>query len=374
MGKRELLIALAFLVAGTIVFQFSAPPAKPASTGFSFSKLIDSARREIKGNQSYPAPKRTMTYAVTPDITELRLTGLSGSGVAKIVGDARTDVSMDLFVTSTGEDQTAATAIANKTIVKEDRVGGTLTLTVVFPTEETQTGRVEIQIPERLAVKLDGLRETTISHVRAVDFVNPTRGTTLIDHVAGRVSGEQSAGAITLASIGALKMTLTRTRGRISDVAGESSLDVRDGDTEIITSRGPLTIEQRRGNITIRGHKGPVNVSGTEGRVRVEGTLDEVRCDLRRTEVDAELARNVASSLVTSDEELRVSWADAANVRLDAVATNGKIDATAWSLTPGGTSTEARLDAALGTANAAAPRVSLRNQNANIVVQKSRKK
>ena len=372
MGKRELLIALAFIVAGTVAFQFSAPPAKDAAAGFSFAKLIDSARRGMRGNQAYTAPARTTAYPVDADIRELRLQGANGP--VKIVGDARTDVSLELTVRSTGENEAAAIAIANKTTVKEDRVGGVLTLQIVFPKEESQTSAMVLKVPQRLPVRMDGSRETTITNVSAVELTSAARGTTQIDHIAGRVSGEQSGGTITLASVGALKMTLTRARGRISEILGEASLDVRDGDTEIITSRGPLTIEERRGDITIRAHKGPVNVSGSDGRVRIEGSTAEVTLDLRRAEVDVELATGMGGSLVTSDEELRVTWSDPANVHLDAVATNSTIDAADWALTATKSGNDSRLDAVLGQKTSAAPRLSLRNQNATIVIKKSRRK
>ena len=373
MGKRELLILLAFIVAGTIAFQFSAPPARESRSGFSLSKLLDSARRGIRGNQSYTAPPRTLTFAVGPDITQLSIAGSSG-GPIKILGEARNDISLELTVASTGENEAAAIATANRTSVSEDRVGSLLALRVVFPQEETQTSQAVLRIPARLGVKLDGTRETSISNVRSVDLTNPARGTTSIDHIAEQVTGTQSGGTITLASIKSLKATLTRTRARISDVTGTQSLEVSDGDTEITASQGPLEIEERRGDITIRGQRGPVKISGADGQVRIVAATDEVHLDLRRAEVDAELATGVGGSLVTSDEELRVTWRDPAGVRVDAVAANGSIDAADWGHTATTSPVDARLDMALGTQSAAAPRVSLRNQGANIVLKKSSKK
>jgi hypothetical protein len=372
MGKRELLIVLAFVVAGTVAFQFSAPPAPDSSTGFSLSKLLQSARREMRGNQSYAAPPRTTAYAIDGTITEIRVA--SSAGPLTIVGEDRADVSLELVVTSTGETEAAAIATANKTQVKEDRAGGVLTLAFDFPEEETQTSKAVLKIPQRLGVRLDSNRETTISRVRAVEFVGPMRGTTVIDHVVERVSGEQSSGTITVSTVGGLKMTLTRARSRISDVTGEMSLDVRDGDTEISASTGPLVIEERRGDLTIRNHRGPVKVSGADGQLRIENASGEVRVDLRRAEVDAELASGVTGTLATSDEELRVTWRDPAGVQVDALASNGNVDAADWGLTPTKSATDTRLDAPLGTRSAAAPRVSLRNQGADIVLKKSSKK
>lgn len=372
MGKRELLIVLAFIVAGTVAFQVSAPPAKEGSTGFSLSKLIDTARRGMQGNQSYAAPPRTVIYAVGANVTEIRLAG--SAGPMKILGEDRADVALELIVNSTGESEAAAIATANKTEITEDRVGGVLALAFKFPDEETQTSQAVVKVPRRLAVRVNGNRDTTISNVRSVEFVGPMRNTTLVDHIAGTVTGEQSGGTITLTAIKALKMTLTRSRARVSDIADEMSLDVRDGDTEIAGSRGPLIIETRRGDITIRGHKGPVKISGADGQIRIEGATDEVHLDLRRAEVDAELASGISGSLTTSDEELRVSWRDPAAVQVEAVTSNGAIDVADWNLTPTKSSVDARLDATLGATTPTTARVLLRNQGANIVIKKSSKK
>lgn len=372
MGKRELLIALAFIVAGTVAFQFSAPPAKSEESGFSFSRLLSQARREMRGSQSYAAPPRQLVYAVDGDITELRLAGMSGP--LKVVGEARADVVLELTVMSTGESEAAAVATANKTTVKEDRFGHVLTLEVKFPEEETQSSQAVLKVPTRLAIRLNSNRETTVSNVRAVDFAGPMRGTTDVSHIAEHVAGTQSGGAITLASIGSLKMTLTRTRARISSLTGEASLDISDGDTEISGAAGSLTIDERRGDVTIRQSSGPLKISGSDGQVRLVEAGGDVQIDVRRAEVEAELLSRASGTLTTTDEELRVSFREPVSVRLDAMATNGKIDGQDWNVSPVVTANDARLDTALGAKSSAAPRVSLRNQGANIVLKKSSKK
>ncbi len=372
MGKRELLIALAFVIVGAVVYQFSAPPAKTSTSGFSFSKLIDSAKREVRGNQSYAAPVRHVTFPAGADIMDLRLSGVAGP--VTITGEDRADVDVALTVFSTGETEAAAVATANKTKLLEDRVGGALSLRVEFPKEETQTSAMVLKVPRRLAVRVDGNRETTVTGVRALELLSPARGTTRIEQIAERVSGTQNGGAITLTGIGSLKMTLTRTRARLSAIAGETTLDVQDGDTEIAGSRGALTIDARRGDITIRAQNGPVKLSGSDGRVRLIDGMGDVSADMRRAEIDAELAPSAAATLSTSDEELRVSWRDDASVRVDAVATNGTINAADWALTPAQSSSESRVDGAIGRATATAPKVSLRNHGANITLKKSSKK
>lgn len=370
MGKRELVIALAFIVAGVAVFQFAAPPAKTGETGFSFSNFLNRARREMKGNESFATPPRTLTYAVSPDVTELRVEGFNGT--IKVTGESREDVGLTLAVNSTGENEAAAAAIAAKVAVVNDRVGNSLTLRVTFPNEERQVANGVLLVPSRLGVRLDAPRDPVIAKVRSVEFLNPARGAVDISHV-DTVRGDQTGGQLTLASVADAKMLLTRVRAKITDL-GLGSFDVRDGETEIAASRGPLEIEERRGDVLIRDHKGTVKVTGSDGQVRIEGAAGEIHLDLQRAEVDAELAVGAAGSVVTTNETLRVSIAEPGGVRMDAATTSGSIDGTAWRLTPTKTGDDSRLDAALGAKSAALPRVSLRNTNGDIVIRKSSKK
>jgi hypothetical protein len=370
MGKRELLIAAAFIVAGVCAFQLAAPPAKQGEGGFSLSKLIQNAKREMKGKETFSAPPQKLTFAAGAQITELRVEGVNGT--VKLTGEDRQDVSLVLTVTSTGENEAAAFAIAAKTQVIEDRVGDSLKLRVKFPPEETQTAAATLLVPSRLAVRLDAPRDPVVSNVKSLEFLNPARGSAEISKVA-RVRGDQTGGSLTMSAVADVKMMLTRVRARISDI-GLGVFDLRDGETEITASRGPLEIEERRGDILVRGHKGPIKVSGSDGQVRVEGGASEVHFDLRRAEVDAELAAGATGSIVTTDETLRVVIAEPGNTRVDAISTGGSIDGSAWSLTPSKTGSDSRVDTDLGAKTAAAPRLSLRNTNGDIVIRKSSKK
>ncbi|TAK15311.1 MAG: hypothetical protein EPO35_07805, partial [Acidobacteria bacterium] len=248
MGKRELVIALAFVVAGVVAFQLAAPPEKAGDTGFSFSKLIDRARREMKGNSSFTAPPRSFTYAIGPDVTELRVEGVNSS--VKVIGDARPDVALTLTVSSTGADEATAIGIANTAKMIEDRVGSSLTLRMWFPPEERQTASVVLTVPSRLTVRLDAPRDPVVSKVKALEFLNPARGSAEITGVEV-VRGDQTGGSLTLTGVADAKMLLTRVRAKISDI-GAGAFDVRDGETEISGSRGSLEIEERRGDVLDR--------------------------------------------------------------------------------------------------------------------------
>jgi hypothetical protein len=370
MGKRELVIAVAFVVAGVAAFHFAAPPSKTTGSGFSFSKIIDNAKREMKGNESFTAPPRKLTYAIGPDVTEIQVEGVNGA--VKVTGEDRSDVSLVVVVSSTGANEAAALAVAAKTDIVEDRLGHSLTLRVKFPHEESQTASAVLLVPARLTARLDAPRDPVVANLKALTFINPARGSAEISHV-DVVRGDQNGGSLAMSAVKDAKMLLTRVRARIGDI-DLGSFEVHDGETEISASRGALEIEERRGDVLVRGHKGAINVSGSDGQVRIEGGATEVHLDLRRAEVDAELTAGVSGSIVTSDETLRVAISEPGNVRMDAVATGGNVDGGAWSLTPVKTGSDSRVDAQLGAKSANTPRVSMRNTNADIVIRKSSKK
>lgn len=370
MGKRELLIAAAFIVVGVCAFQLAAPPAKTGGNGFSFSKLIQHAKREIKGNDTFTAPPRKVNFLVGADIAELRVEGVNST--VRVTGEDRQDIALILTVSSTGASEPAAFAAAANVQVLEDRVANSLTLRLSFPPEERQTASAVFVVPARLAVRLDAPRDPVVVNVKSLEFLNPARGAVEISKIA-IVRGDQTGGQLTMSAVGDAKMLLTRVRARISDI-GLGAFDVRDGETEITVSRGPLEIEERRGDVRVRNHKGTIKVSGSDGQVRIEGTTSEVHLDLRRAEVEAELAPGTASSIVTTGETLRVTIAEPGNVRMDAVAIGAAIDGAAWNLTPAKIGADSRVDAPLGAKTATAPRISLRNTNADIVIKKSSKK
>jgi hypothetical protein len=332
--------------------------------------LVQNAKREMKGRESFVAPARTFNYAIGPEITDLRVEGLNGS--IKVTGDARADVAFTLTVASTGENEASAIAVANKAHIIEDRVGSSLTLRMWFPPEENQTATAVLVVPARLALRLDAPRDPVVTKVKTLEFLNPARGSAEVSHVEN-VRGDQTSGSLTMSAVGDAKMILTRVRARISDI-GLGVFDVRDGETEVSESRGALEIEERRGDVLVRNHKGSIKVSGSDGQVRIEGAATDVRIDLRRAEVDAELAAGATGSIVTTAETLRVAIAEPGNMKIDAVASSGEIDGGAWSLTPSKAGADNRLDADLGAKSAGAPRLSLRNTNADIVIRKSSKK
>jgi hypothetical protein len=97
MGKRELLLIVGFVVAGTLVYYATAPAKAPGEEGFSVGKILDAVRREVRGNH-FSAEVEHHVVPVGRTTTEVvrrpKLAGL-------ITGEART-TSYDMVVKSTG--------------------------------------------------------------------------------------------------------------------------------------------------------------------------------------------------------------------------------------------------------------------------------
>src|SRR6476661_4599703 len=113
MGKRELLIIVAFAAVIAVVYQITAPPAKPGE-GFSFSRLWRNARQSVRSNAATAHNSDTGAIPAGPAITQLRVTGV---GKTKIFGENRQDIAYELEVESSGPDEATALQYARQTVL-----------------------------------------------------------------------------------------------------------------------------------------------------------------------------------------------------------------------------------------------------------------
>jgi len=72
MGKRELLLAVAFAIAGVVVYQLAAP-ASDSGRGLSLQRLLSSVQRELQGNRANAELTSERTFPAESTLTELRL-------------------------------------------------------------------------------------------------------------------------------------------------------------------------------------------------------------------------------------------------------------------------------------------------------------
>jgi len=366
MGKRELVIALAFIVAGALAYEFMAPPPKPGEEGFSMSRFWTNARRGMRGNPFQESVASTGTFRVAAGVTDLRVGGLN-RGV-RILGESRTDIAYELTAVSNGSDQAAAAELAKQVAIKTDDLGNTMALRVTYPRAGSQWGSLVLRVPSRLTVRIDGSGGAYAGKVANVELGKVTGDVTLVD-IAGEITGQASGGDLRVTGAGSVKLTLSRSSATFEHVEKGLTLDVRQGECRIAASSGPIEIDEANAEITVVGHDGVTRVNGSNGRVTLDDPHEEARVDVTRAEVEVQLARSVPLTLLTTDDTLRLLLDPAVKATIDAVAEIGQIQAQDFSWQSETVDHDSHLSHAVG---AGGPRVSLRNLRGEIVIRKSK--
>ena len=364
MGKRELLIVIAFVATGVVAFELTAPPA-PEGRGFSFARFWQGARRGMRGNQAVASTTLSGQIPVGPTLTELRVGG-ANRGI-HVVGEPRENIAYELHVEAAGPDQATALEAAKRASLKQDDLGSTLALTVTFQRETSEWGALLLRVPARLAVRVDSVGGVEISGVAAA-ALEQVVGTATIRSVAGTVTGSHRNGDLTIADVGAIDLMLTGSRARVTGVARNLALTSRAGRCEIDEAHGEIEIDQTGEETTVHGPSGPVHVSGTGGRIVIERPRQEVKVDCRRTEVDVALNTEAPLTLLTTDETLRLTLEGPPAITLDAAASDGTIRGEGIDLEVKASDGEQRCAAIFGNSKTPA-RVTLRTTRGSIVIR-----
>jgi hypothetical protein len=367
MGKRELLIAVAFLLVGLVAYQLTAPPPKEGEQGFSLSRIFSHMRREIRGNPSRGTFKHEGTFPVPASVTEVRIT--PGRSVTLVVtGEERDDVAYEMPVDSSGPDEATATGYAKKSKLFTDDLGSSLSFRIEFPEEAQQTASLSLRVPARLAVRIEGNARARVNGVRSVHLGNAA-GEITLEGITGAVSGAHRTGDLVVGTAGSATLTLQSSRAKFRAIQQGLTLNVRSGACEVHSSQGPLEVTAMNAETTISHHGGPVQVGGEGGTVRVVAPVRETKIDMRRTEVNVELAAAAAVTALTTDEPLRIVLADTAGVEVDASASDGgQVQAGEFALQPEKQDRASRLTHVFGDKPQA--RVVLRNVRGDIVIGK----
>jgi hypothetical protein len=369
MGKRELFIALAFIAAGVVAYQLTAPPPKADGSGFSLSRFWTNARRGIRANTAQASFTHAGTLPVPPEAAELRLEGQVVPGRVKVVGESRGDIAYELAVDSTGPDAETALAYAKQVAIRTDDLGRAVTLRVTYPREGRQSATMMLRLPSRLGVLISGASGVEISNVAAVHLDNVS-GDCAVSNVTGGVNGVHRNGSLDVADVSSVKLSLQRSRAKFERVEHGLTIDMRDGECHIVESRGPVDLDEARTDVAIDNPGGPIRVGGTDGTISVKNPRAESTVDVRRAEIEVQLSQSVPLTLLTTDEILRVLLDGPPHVTIDAVSNLGRVQASDFDLTPESVEQESRLAHTFGAPGA--PRVSLRNLRGDIVIKNFR--
>jgi hypothetical protein len=321
MGKRELLLIVAFVFVGAVVYQVAAP-AGPARDGFSFSRMLDHLRREVRSNSAEAEYSSETVIGLNKGVTELRVGAIAA---IKIVGEARNDIGAELRVHSTGSDEEEARNLARRTTLQVNQTGSVMALTVDYPTEGRQRGDLTLRIPKRLTVRLRETRGSAELHDIGGLFLDDTRGEVIIGTINGELRGTFQGGRLRADAIDVVKLTTRRGEIEIDQVTGDATLDLSGGSLRVKAIGGKLELTANRVEVEIDAVGGEVRANASEGSLELSGLKRETRIDGRGTEISVGLATALPLTAITNEETLAVRLPDNAGVTIDATASRGEI-------------------------------------------------
>jgi len=369
MGKRELLIILGFLVLGAALYQVTAPPAREGS-GFSFRRLIDEIRADIRSDSTSATYTHRAEIDVSPSLEEVRIASVSGQ--VTVTGEDRSNIAYELEVRSTGPDEATATEYAKRTVLLEDDLGDTLGFRVSYPPEARQMTSLVMRVPNRLRVRLEGgnsRNNTGEFRDLAALRLEGVLGEVTAERISGAISGSHQNGRLTVNEAGSVALTLRSSRALLSGVRDGVKLNATRGETRVVASSGPLEIEQSSNELTIEEHEGSIRVGGSGGQVEIVDPRHSVEIDVQRTDVTLSVSRAVPITVITSDEPIRLQLDGPPSVVVDAIiAGRGDLVADDFGLTPISGQDQTSLTHAFDAD--ATTRIALRNRRDDIVIRK----
>lgn len=332
MGKRELVLIVAFVLLGVAVYQFTAPPPPPGSEGFSIGGLVRNIRREMKGPRETATADSSKTAAVPAGISLLRLNIARASDVT-ITGEDRDTVAASLHVTGRGFDQPEATAAAKGPAVKIEIAGDAVIVSLdsagAPPASRTVPPPMiglTLTVPARLAVRAEPhIGRFVLTNVAGADIAS-SRGETKISRIARDVRLTHFGGALDVAEVAALKLTARNSRGTVTDVAGPLSIDGTGGALALNGVTGPIDIDARNCDFTIEADKrlkAPLRINLTGGQLRLRGLRVETRIDGRNSDIAVTL--DAPAPVTIYNLGAIAVTAPPGGYTLDAIATEGRI-------------------------------------------------
>ncbi len=382
MGKRELLIAAAVVLLGFAVYQFTAPPADPSRPGFSFSRMMDEVRREVRGQHASAEATSATTRPIPDTITDIRID--LPSGIITIVGEDREDIATELHVRSNGSDAAEAERLAKASGLKFDEAGPLLIIAGDFPREGRQTPKLKLRVPARLGIRLDEKGSAVeISNVASVT-IGVGRGKTTIEKIAGAVTATQRGSEISISDVGSLKLsTFSGAEARVSRVRGDATFALQTGDLRAEELAGALEVESRSAEMQfekIDKLKGPVRINANGGEVVLAGLRAETRIDGRRADIRVDYLGGAPLAIYNEGEETIEVTAPAVGFTVDALVVDGqisldsKLEASGLKAEPiggpGGENSATRAETrVVGAVRGGGPAITLRATRGDIVLR-----
>ncbi len=368
MGKRELLLIAAFVVVGSIVYQFTAPPPAAGERSFAPGQVLDHVRRAMRGNRASAELSTRSTYPVDAAVSELRFADLKSTNVT-ITGEDRSDIDAELRVHSNAYDNEEAQRTAKESVLKVDREGGRMVFTVSYPREGVQRGWITMKVPKRLVVELQGGGNTlAINHIAGIEL-GGARGKADIGDIAGLVTGAHRGGDLHVVNAGAVKLTASGTDVEVERIHGAVSLTMRGGDLKCAELGGPVDLDAQGTDITVdrlEKTSGMVRINAVGGSLAVKGLRTEGRFDVRGADVDVTIERAAPLAIYSEGGDPIEITPPSGGYQLDAVANDGTITLPDETLEVTSTGSEHR---ATGPINGGGPTITIRSRRGDIAVR-----
>jgi hypothetical protein len=227
---------------------------------------------------------------------------------------------------------------------------------------------VVIKVPARLTVRLEPGGRPRVRGVSGVRLSRVT-GEVILEDIRGSVTGTHASGDLTINGAGSVSLVLISSRLKLSRIERGVTANARSGECEVRESRGPLALTANSTRVTLVSHDGPIDIDGEGGQIKVDRPIQPVRIDIRRAAVEVTLAAATPVSVITTEGATRLLLDGSPAIQLDAVATNGTINASDFSLQPERSERVSRLTHDFGAKTA---RVVLRNFRSEIVIARAK--
>jgi hypothetical protein len=373
MGKRELLLIFCFVIVGVVVYQATARPPAPGERGLSISRLIESARREIRGNRATAEATTTATHAVTADVNELRIAGIIAD--VEVTGEDRPDVESTVRVESNGYDEAEAREYVSQSKLIADRASSALILRMEFPRGGRQRGVLKVKVPSRLQIRVEGSASLKVSNVSGLE-VEGTRGEGTFRQIPGKVDISHRGGEIEIEEVGAVEYTGRSGTLKVAGVKGDTSIRMEQGG-EVTASRlsGAVDVEGRNCDIgldDLSTAKGPVRVNVNGGSLKVKGLKSDARIDSRNAEVEVAMAAPAPVAIYSNGERVSLT-PPPGGYTLDARVTDGRIRPDDFIESMGFTTSKPNdsQQTVSGPIKGGGPTISIRATNADFTIRKA---
>ena len=325
MGKRELLLIVGFAMLATVVFVATAPERPDGGSGFTFGKMFDEIRREVRGNQASTELTTNATHPLGAGISEIRVNVRTAQ--ITIVGEDRDDIGSELFVWSNGYDEAQAKSLAAETRLKVEPAGPAMLFTISYPDPGTQRAKLTLRVPSRLRVQfVETTGRLEVSNVASVQH-DMARGEVTVQKIPGRVNVTHRGGKLTVEDVGPVKLNTRGSDVELSQVKGETVLQVQSGDVRCAELLGPIEVESLSADVVLEHldkSRDPLRITANGGKLTVRGLRTEARIEGRDAEIEVSVDRAAPLSIFNSNEQIEIV-APSGGFTIDAVASYGEI-------------------------------------------------